>query len=194
MNDSSRLDVLRKALSCGGNYSAQHKHFIIEELDASATIKKVTIEVALSSDSSWFCFYPDKGRGKEACMSPLLSNLSDYSHHRACDCVLILLLEGVLNVIYFDLKSSKPAKFVGQFKSTRQFVRYLLGLCDDLNGVSFGKLEEKFVIICSESSLSMRKTTTKRSTGEGKSTPDSPFKKIISNGSALYLKEFLTKA
>lgn len=137
---------LHDSLSCTNYRGDQHTHIVVEETDRLATLKKVTLS-APSGD--WFSFTPDKGRGRgnSAKMSSLLATGPKHHHHRACDSVIIILNNGRLQVLYIDLKSGNPDGYSGQFKSTRQFVRYALGLLSEFYNETFTAPEERYVVL-----------------------------------------------
>jgi hypothetical protein len=188
---SAELDALRTSLSCCTFWGDQHTHVIIDEQDVLAKLRKVTL---VASSGDWFSFDPDKGRavGKERLMSPLLSVGKTHDHHRACDCVVLIRREGRLAVLYIDLKSGSTKGYEGQFKSTRQFVRYALGLLKEFYGHALSPDEERYVILCGGKPASINKTTTvPKFERLGKTQPDKPYKREVANRARLYLKELL---
>ena len=50
---------------------------------------------------------------------------------------------GALTVVYVDLKSGKPLGYAGQFKSTRQFMRYALGLLEEFHQEKHASSDDK---------------------------------------------------
>ena len=130
---SAEQDALRSSLSCCTYRGDMHTHVLIEEHDILAKLKKVTL---IAPNGDWFSFDPDKGRGRNALISPLLATGKMHDHHRACDCVVLVRRAGRLIALYIDLKSEAPKGYAGQFKSTRQFVRYALGLLAEFHGYS----------------------------------------------------------
>lgn len=188
MSLSVELQHLHDSLSCYTHNGAQHTHVLINETDFAAVLKKVTLLVPAGD---WFSFNPDKGRGKAAQMSPLLATGAAHDHHRACDCVVIVNRGGQLTALYVDLKSSNPVGYSGQFKSTRQFVRYALGLLDEFRGIKF-TLTERFVVLYGGQPALINKTTTVSKLSKiGKTEPDKPYKREVSNSAQLHLKELL---
>ncbi|QLH49437.1 hypothetical protein [Candidatus Accumulibacter phosphatis] len=186
---SAELETLHASLSCCTYRGDQHTHVLIEEPDRHAILKKVTIKAPIDD---WFSFDPDKGRGKQAMMSPLLATGKAHDHHRACDCVLLIRREGVLAALYIDLKSGNPSGYSGQFKSTRQFVRYALGLLAEFHGQSLALAEERYVLLYGGKPPLINKTPTVPKTKTiGKTQPDKPYKREVSNPCSLYLKELL---
>lgn len=186
---SADLKKLADSLSCCTYNGAQHTHVLIQELDVSAKLKKVTLK---APNGDWFSFDPDKGRGKPPKMSPLFSVGADHDHHRACDCVTIVNRNGQLTVIYIDLKSGSPSGFAGQFKSTRQFVRYALGLFEEFHSKNLNLVEERFVILYGGKPALLNKTTTVPKLSKmGRTQPDAPYKREVHNPATLYLKELL---
>lgn len=187
---SAELQQLGDSLSCGTYNGAQHSHVLIAETDHLAKLKKVTLS---APTGDWFSFDPDKGRGKAAKMSPLLATGAGHDHHRACDCVVLLNRGGLLTVLYVDLKSGNPTGYTGQFKSTRQFVRYTLGLMEEFHGIKFKLEDERFVVFYGGKPALINKTTTvPKSAKIGKTQPDKPHKREVPNQARLYLKEFLS--
>ncbi len=102
---SLELETLCDSLSCVSYRGDRHTHILIEETDKVAKLKKVTLR---APNGNWFAFTPDKGRGKQAQMSPLLTKGKDQEHHRACDSAVLIHKETGLWVIYIDLKSGNP--------------------------------------------------------------------------------------
>lgn len=188
---------LRDSLSCITYNGAQHTHIQIDETDAAAKLKRVML-VAPSGD--WFSFDPDEGRKckriHQRCnavvMSPLLA-IDGHDHHRACDCVVVLNRGGQLTLLYIDLKSGNPVGYAGQFRSTRQFVRYALGLLDEFHHEKLVIAEERYVILYGGKSPLLNKTTSVPKVEKmGKSKPDAAYKREVTNPSRLYLKELLS--
>lgn len=184
------LQQLHDSLSCCTYNGAQHSHVLIKETDPLAKLKSVTL-IAPASD--WFSFDPDKGRGKSGQMSPLLATGAAHDHHRACDCVVLVNRDGKLTALYVDLKSGNPIGYSGQFKSTRQFVRYALGLLEEFHGTKLTLAEERFVVLYGGKQVLLNKTTTVPKLEKlGKTQPDKPHKREVPQPAKLYLKELLT--
>lgn len=180
---------LKDSLTCITYNGAQHTHILVEEADVLATLKKVTLS---APNGDWLSFDPDKGRGRPAIMSPLLAT-GAHDHHRACDCVVVVNRNGQLTLLYIDLKSGNPVGYSGQFKSTRQFVRYALGLLEEFHQEKLAIAEERYVILYGGKPALLNKTTTvPKFEKMGKSKPDAAYKREVSNPARLYLKELLS--
>lgn len=126
-------------------------------------------------------------------MSALLIADENHNHHRACDCVTFINNNGKLKVIYIDLKSGSPKGYANQFKSTRQFVNYLIGLANEFNPDYAMSIEEEiFLILWGGIKINMPKTTTipVKKAKEGK-LPELPYKHPILNGAVVHLKQFI---
>ena len=163
----------------------------VQEHDVLAKLKKVTLD---ASTGDWFSFDPDKGRciGRNTVMSPLLSVGKSHDHHRACDCVVFVRRSGKLTVLYIDLKSGSPNGFEGQFKSTRQFVRYALGLLAEFHGHALSPDDERFVILYGGKPALIKKTRTVPKMENLRNTkPNNPYKREVANPARLYLRELL---
>ena len=185
----AELEALRLSLSCCTYRGDQHTNILIKEDGVLAKLKLVKL---LAPNGEWFSFNPDKGRGRNALMSPLLTAGNGHDHHRACDCVVLIAKERELTALYIDLKSGNPVGYCGQFKSTRQFVRYALGLLEDFYGHKFS-LQERFVVLYGgKPALLQKKPTVPKLEKIGKTLPDKPYKREVFNASTLYLKELLT--
>lgn len=186
---TAQLQQLHASLSCCTYNGAQHTHVLIKETDPAAKLRCVTL-TAPAGD--WFSFDPDKGRGRAAQMSPLLATGAAHDHHRACDCVVFLNRGGQLTALYIDLKSGNPVGYSGQFKSTRQFVRYALGLLEEFHSLKFTLAEERFVVLYGGKQALLNKTTTVPKLEKlGKTQPDKPHKREVPQSAKLYLKELL---
>lgn len=186
---SAEMEKLRDSLACIGYNGAQHSHILIEETDVAAKLKKVTLS---APKGDWLSFNTDKGRGKAALMSPLLATGKKHDHHRACDCVVVVNRNQQLTIVYIDLKSGNPTGYSGQFKSTRQFVRYVLGLLEEFYQKKLTITDERYVILYGGTPALLNKTTTVPKTEKmGKSRPDSAYKREVYNPARLYLKELL---
>jgi hypothetical protein len=186
---SAGMEKLHASLSCCTYRGDQHAHVLVQEHDAHARLKKVTLS---ASNGDWFSFDPDKGRGKKALMSPLLATGSAHDHHRACDCVVMIIRDGRLTVLYIELKSGNPSGYSGQFRSTRQFVRYALGLLEEFQGHALPLAEERYVVLHGGKLASINKTTTVPKAGKiGTTQPDKPYKREVPNPGKLYLKQLL---
>ncbi len=189
MTLSAPLQLLHDSLSCCTCNGAQYTHVLIKETDPAAKLKSVTL---IASTGDWFGFDPDKGRGKTAQMSPLLATGATHDHHRACDCVVLINRGGQLTALYVDLKSGNPVGYSGQFKSTRQFLRYALGLLEEFHGIKLTLAEERFVVLYGGKPALLNKTTTVPKPDKiGKTQPDKPHKREVTQPARLYLKELL---
>ncbi|MFM2056746.1 MAG: hypothetical protein RLY71_1131 [Pseudomonadota bacterium] len=183
------MEMLWQSLSCTHYRGDQHTHILIQETDVSAKLKNVKLQ---APNGDWFSFSPDAGRGKAALMSPLLATGKDHKHHRACDSVVLICRDGAVRVLYIDLKSGNPVGYEGQFKSTRQFVRYALGLLEEFHGQPLTIAEERYVILHGGHAPLLNKQPTVPAAGKiGRTLPGNPYKKLIPNGATLFLKEFL---
>lgn len=190
MTLSSEMSLLRSSLSCCTYRGDQHTDVHIKEHDTSAKLKSITLKAA---NGDWFSFDPDSGRGRSAVMSPLLSTAVGHSHNRACDCVVLVRSGEKLTAIYIDLKSSSPSGYAGQFKSTRQFVRYVLGLLSEFHNCSLVISEERFVVLHTGRPASINKTTTvPKAKNLSQTQPDRPYKREVLTSSSIYLRELLT--
>lgn len=186
---TAQLQQLHDSLACCTYNGAQHTHVLIKENGTAAKLKSVTL-TAPAGD--WFSFDPDKGRGKTAQMSPLLATGAGHDHHRACDCVVLVNRGKQITALYVDLKSGNPVGYSGQFKSTRQFVRYALGLLEDFHDMKLTLSEERFVVLYGGKPALLNKTTTVPKLEKlGKTQPDKPHKREVTQPAKLYLKELL---
>lgn len=179
-------------LSCVRANSDQDAHILVKETDPGARLKKITLRAP--SDCEWFVFEPDKGRGKTCLMSPLLATGRQYDHHRACDAVIVAAREKSLQVVYIDLKSNNPEGYAGQFKSTRRFVRYALGLLEEFQGIDFGDPQERYIVFYGgrRPLIDKKPSVLKNSESEIRnSQPDRAYKREVPDGAILYLNEFL---
>lgn len=170
----------------------QHAGAKIKESDPSAKLKTVNIA---APNGDWFVFNPDKGRGKSALMSPLLAVGGSHQHHRACDAVIVVLKDAVLKLIFIDLKSDSPSRYTGQFQSTRQFAKYLLGLLSEFHGISFRAVEERFILLHTAKTkkvLLNKKPTYWSSKNSFSIDPKNPQKELVEDGVTIYLKQLLT--
>lgn len=185
------LQSLKNTLAHVTYSGNQHTGIKIKETDPTAQLKTVNI---LAPNGDWFVFDPDKGRGRTALMSPLLAAGSNHQHHRACDAVIIVLKESVLRLIFIDLKSASPSGYSGQFQSTRQFARYLLGLLNEFYGLSFQSVEERFVLFHTAKGrkvLLNKKPTVFACKNKPSCDPKAPQKELVDDGVTLYLKQLL---
>lgn len=196
---SSEMNYLMNSLSCVLHNGAQHTNIQIVEHDSSAKLRKVSLKTSPNGD--WFCFCPDEGRKckhihgsakKVIVMSPLLKIAPNLKHHCACDSVLFFKKNEKLIVVYMDLKSGNPTGYENQFKSTRQFVRYLVSLCEEFVNTTISIDEERYVIFYSGDVLpSLRKTTTTPKSNIKQSKPDRAYLRLVKNNDTLYLDELL---
>ncbi|UYY88953.1 hypothetical protein [Alcaligenes sp. SMD-FA] len=191
MSLSPELRRLQQSLSCCTYNGAQHSAVIITESDPSAVLRNALIQ---TGSGDWFSFSPDQGRGPTALMSPLLTCGDPHKHHRACDCVIIMRnAENQLTVVYIDLKSGNPKGYEGQFKSTRQFVRYAVELLKEFHASPLEIAREQYVILYGgRERTAVRKTTTTPNAHKSvRTSPGDAFKKEIPNGASVYFKEIL---
>jgi hypothetical protein len=187
---SAATSTLLSSLSCSTTNGGQHTHVLIEESDALATLRKVRL---LAPNGDWIAFNPDKGRGRACLMSVLLATGPGHDHHRACDCVVVVNRGDRLTVLYIDLKSGNPRGYAGQFKSTRQFVRYWLGLAEEFHALQWRQVEERYVVLFGGKPAPLNKRPTVPKVGMlGPSRPDQAAKREVKDGATLYLRELLT--
>lgn len=189
---------LKESLACCEYNGAQHTDILVEEHDPAASLRKVRI---IAPKGDWLSLNPDEGRKcsrihKTAkgvvVMSPLLA-IDRHDHHRACDSVVVVKRGEKLTIIYIDLKSGNPVGYSGQFKSTRQFVRYALGLLDEFHGEKLEVEQERYVILYGgKPALLNKRPTVPAAEGLGKSKPDEAYKRAVSNPATMYLKELLS--
>ena len=187
---SAELKRFMDSLACCTYNGAQHCDVLVEETDALAKLRKVQLQAGAGD---WFSFCPDKGRGAASLMSPLLAIGKVHDHHRACDCVVVVCNGTKLTVLYIDLKSGNPTGYAGQFKSTRQFVRYALGLLSEFYAGPLEIEREQYVVLYGgEKLLPLKKTTTVPKLEQIHGTkPDRAYKRAVPNGTRLYVRELL---
>ncbi|WP_338848775.1 hypothetical protein V8J88_07625 [Massilia sp. W12] len=192
---SENLQKLYDMLSCCTYNGAQHTHILIEETDQLAKLKKVTLK---APNGDWFSFCPDEGRkckrlqasSNLVIMSPLLKIGEKHDHHRACDCVVLINKNEQITALYIDLKSGNPVGYKGQFQSTRQFVRYALGLLEEFHGIKLTLAQERFAVLYGGEQSPLNKTTTVPKPIKT-TQPDAPYKKEVSNAAELKMNELL---
>lgn len=199
MSLSPELNYLMDSLSCVTHNGEQHSLIQIAEKDRSAKLKKVNLK---TTNGDWFCFNPDEGRkcanlGKKSnlvLMSPLLKVDARLDHHCACDSVIFFRKDNRIIVVYIDLKSGNPSGYSAQFKSTRQFVRYLISLYEEFRGGKIKIDEERYVIFYGGENkpLINKKTTIPRQSRLQNSKPNDAYKREVKNNEILYLKELLS--
>lgn len=188
---------LKDALSCITYNGAQHTHIQIDEADVGATLRRVTL---VAPQGDWISLDPDNGRkcsrlepgSRVVVMSPLLA-IEGHDHHRACDAVVVVNCQGALTLVYIDLKSSSaPVGYAGQFKSTRQFMQYALGVLKEFHGDRLTIAKERYVILHGGRKPLLDKRPSVSAVGKiGDTSPEDPYKKMVSNGGLVYLKELI---
>lgn len=187
------LQTLKNTLNCVTYSGDQHTGAKIKETDPTAKLKTINIS---APNGDWFVFDPDKGRGKAALMSPLLAVGGSYQHHRACDAVIVVLKDAALKLIFIDLKSDSPTnRYKGQFQSTRQFTKYLLGLLSEFHDISFPAVEERFLLLHTARTkkvLLNKKPTFWNNKNSYSIDPKSPQKELVEDDATIYLKQLLT--
>lgn len=186
---SSELKKFMESLSCCTYNGSQHTEILIKEDDTHAKLKKATVHMG---EGDWFSFCPDKGRGNKKIMSPLLTCKKEFDHHRACDCVIIVCKSGKLDVIYIDLKSENPVGYANQFKSTKQFVYYAIGLLHEF-GVQNLQISREHYIILYGGDIPIRKRRTSPETNRTSGLkPDDAYKLRIPDGEKVYVRQLLS--
>jgi len=190
---SVEMKKLKDSLSCCSYNGSQHSNILIKEDDRSAKDKLEVVKLE-APQGDWFAFSPEKGK-KCKCnasfMSPLFS--TEKNLHRACDHVIVVRNDNQLVVVYVELKSGeKPRGYENQFKSTHQFMHYLLGLLKEFHGIEFD-LSERYVLFHGGFSVSLnKKTTTQKNKRVCESTlPDNPYKRLVYKNGKIYLNEFV---
>lgn len=187
---SEEMDVLKKSLSLVTYNGGQHSDITINEPSATAVLRNATLNY---ENGDWLSFDPDRSRCPLSKMSSLLIADGDHRHHCACDCVAIINEAGNLTVVYIDLKSGDATGFENQFKSTRQFIRYLIGLAEEFKDTQFRIVKEKYLVLWGGKpapNLAKVPTGHQRKAGEG-TRPNLPHKHRLVNGGNVSLKRFL---
>lgn len=188
---SEAMDLIQKSLTCTKYNGGQHTHIKIKEPDANAKLKNATLEY---NSGDWLSFDPDRGRCEKSRMSALLTADKHHNHHRACDCVALINDLGKLTVVYIDMKSEDATGFEHQFRSTRQFVRYLIGLTEEFHSKKFDIIKERYVVLWGGGrpiNLAKRPTRSQKKQGEG-TQPNLPYKHAIHEGGSVRLAQFLS--
>lgn len=187
---SEEMEVIKSSLSLVTYHGDQHSDIIIQEPSPSASLRNATI---IYATGDWISFDPDRSRCSQSKMSSLLVADQDHRHHCACDCVTIINEAGNLTIIYIDMKSGNASGFENQFKSTRQFVRYLIGLADEFKNKKFKIVKEKYLVLWGGKPaphLSKTPTVPCKKPGEG-TKPDLPHKHHLVNGGRVQLNRFI---
>ncbi len=177
-------------LSCVTYSGDKHTNANIKETDPSAKLRTLKIT---ASNGDWFIFSPDKGRGEKKLMSPLLAVGGGHQHHRACDAVIVMLKQVGLQIIFVELKSNSPSGYVGQFQSTRQFTKYIFGLLNEFNNISFPNIEERFIVFHTSKTkkILLNKLPTKlKAFSKSSNDPMYPQKELVTDGQTIYLNQF----
>lgn len=186
---SESIANLCNSLSCVGYRGDHHTNILIKETDKLAKLKNITLD---APNGDWLSFTPDKGRTSLAKMSPLLATGAAHKHHCACDSVILVMRNNQLTVLYIDLKSDNPVGYANQFKSTRQFMRYLLGLLEEFYNLKLPIFEERYIVLHTrKNSLLIKKPTTPNLEKLKNTKPDNAFKREVTNNDKIYLKELL---
>lgn len=193
MSLSAAMQQLMNGLSCVSYNGGQHSEVLIKEKDKLATLNSVTLTCG---NGNWISLETDEGRKcnkiHKSCpvvvMSPLLTISDECQHHRACDSVIVREEDGKLTLLYIDLKSKNPTGYEGQFRSTRQFMRYVIGLLEEFSQHKLTIVDERYIVLHNNKSLLNKTTTVPK---KGISKPNSAFKRQSKNGEKIYLKELL---
>ena len=193
---STALENLKNSLSCITYNSVQHSHILIEEHSSSSALSKITLT---AQNGNWFSFNPDEGRkckrldrrSNLIIMSPLLT-IDNHDYHCACDAVILVQTDTKLTIIYIELKSTNSGGYAKQFKSTRQFVHYALGLLEEFYEQKFTSIEERYIVFhsCKKALLNKMRTVPKTG-GIGKTLPNQAHRRLVSDNAKLFLKELL---
>lgn len=186
---NSQLLYVKNMLECCKHSSDQHSNFQIKETGLDAKLKSLTFEVDKNVD--WLMFTPETGRDSRSRMSNLLAVTPGQHHHRACDSVVILTLNSIWYVLYLELKSNHlaPSNIAKQFKSTRQFVKYMFGLCNDLANIDIPEVKERFVVFCTKNSINKKPTSLR---AKAATDPNEPNIRPVVNGESILLKAFVS--
>ncbi|WP_374334607.1 hypothetical protein [Leeia sp.] len=185
----SLSEPMEKLLSTFYDFTArsdQHTHINIKEKQDNAKLRNVTL--VAKDFQNWFSFTPETGEGV---MSPLLAKGKEHKHHCSCDCVIFVNFSDRLGVIYIDLKSKSPNGAASQFKSTRQFIKYVLELLNEFHGIRFPAMTEGYLVLYGGSHSINKAPTVPKWPKGGISTPDSPITISIPDNFALSLKTIL---
>lgn len=179
------VEAIKELMGCDLVDGATHTHALLEEKDPTAKLKKL---ILCDLNKGMLLLKVDEGRkvmkGKRKvldCMSPLFRIDGKYDHNRACDAVLLRLVsQNEVEVYYIDLKSDKPMRFQGQFKSTRCFIYYVQKLLEELLGVTMQIRKERFIIFQTQTK-SLNKSPTRRLPRAANSA-EVPDRQVVSDG------------
>jgi hypothetical protein len=186
------VEAVKALMGCELVDGATQTHAILEEKDPAAKLKKLTIA---DLSKGMVLLKVDEGRkivhGKRKvvdCMSPLFSRDGNHDHNRACDAVLLrTVTQNEVEIYYIDLKSDKPMRYQGQFKSTRCFMYYVQKLLADLLNVQMQIKKERFIILHTDSSGAVPSMGKRSSwhTPDAANSADAPYRKIVADGDQL---------
>ena len=180
---STPLENFRKSLWSVPFSGDKHNWVVIADGSQTADLNEVTIRVG---KGDWFCFFPDRAPKCVVCdghepqhgvMSPLLACGKEHKHHCACDAVIVHTKPEKLTVVFIELKSGRHSA-CDQFKSTRQFVLYALGLLQEFGKGELEMAKESYVVFRHKHTIDKRPTKV-QSNWE---SPDHPRDIRIKNG------------
>jgi hypothetical protein len=183
------VEAMKALMGCELVDGATQTHAILEEKDPAAKLKKLTIA---DLNKGMLLLKVDEGRkivrGKRKvvdCMSPLFSRDGKHDHNRACDAVLLRTVAPTeVEIYYIDLKSDKPTRYQGQFKSTRCFMYYVQKLLADLLNVPMQIKKERFILLHTDSSGGLPSMGKRPSwhTPAAANSVDTPYRKVVLDG------------
>jgi hypothetical protein len=190
MEASKALDKLKKLLNCPKN---DKDTTVCIEHDKNSKLKKLHIS---ELNSKMLLLQLDNGLKKHHCIgfTPLFHALDDCDHNRVCDAVLLKATEKGLAVTYLELKSDNSTGYVGQFKSTSCFMKYLEELLKNICNINSKIYSQRYVVFHTDSQnagrggFQLRKTTQFNPTMPN--TPDKAHKYVVKSGGTVRVTEF----
>ena len=190
---NSQLLYLKDMLECCKHSSDQHSNFQVKETGLEARLKSLTFNIGKDVEG-WLMFTPDAGRCKHGRMSNLLAAELGHHHHSACDSVVVLTSNSIWYVLYLELKSNHPTPrdYTKQFKSTRQFMKYVFGLFSEFANMAVPEFNERYIVFCTgakgKRSLDKKRTELR---SKPATDPNNPRMRTVANGDSLFLSEFI---
>lgn len=190
MEASKALEKLKKLLNCPKN---EQNTTVCIEHDKNSKLKKLNIS---ELNSKMLLLQLDNGLKKHNCIgfTPLFNALDDCDHNRVCDAILLKATEKGLAVTYLELKSDDSTGYVGQFKSTSCFMKYLEEILKNICNINSKIYSQRYVVFHTDSQnagrggFQLRKTT--QFNPLRPNAPDSAHKYVVRSGDTVRVTEF----
>lgn len=108
-------------------FAEPHHSVVLKETGADAKLKKLTIE---HLDAHALVLLLEKGQTTDHRYTKIFAMPEGWTHHKACDAVLLLHFKQQDYIVFVELKSGAPKGCDKQFESAEHFMDYAFSVLE----------------------------------------------------------------